>query len=178
LNSQDMKEFLPLRVWVSFLLGVLGSGIFLAAVYVYGNGPAFAQMEDFIGVDRMLFAVALLSTSTLSLMYYYFRRDLSTALAPVVGVLFSLFSGFEDVAVYFFCTLRDAGRCADVSGLPGNWPWLMDTTVGETVTKLSFTAVTDYTIFISIIAWLILSAVLLKTLHGVNTRLPYTDVEV
>ena len=165
-DSDRFTELLPKRLWASFFLGVLASGVVLAAVYVYGDGPTLAQQENWLQIDRMLFTGILLSSVIpLSGMYWYFKRDISSALAPIAGVIFSLYSGFEDVMVYVFCTLRDAGRCADVSGLPGEWPWLMESSVGETVSVFGFSSVTDANIFLSIFLWFIFMIALVKILH-------------
>lgn len=166
-KSEKITDFLPAKLWFAYLLGVLASGLVLAAVYVYGGGPSLAQKQSFAAVDSMLFTVTAVSTGfTLTGMMYYFTRDISTALAPLTGVAFSLYSGFEDVLVYLICIPSDVGRCAETNSFPGKWTWLTDSTVGETVTSLGFSFVTDYTIFASILAWLLGTILLLKIFHS------------
>lgn len=158
-------EGIPKRVWAGYLLGVLATGVVLAAVYVYGNGPSLTGMEDFKVVDSMLFAVSGLTLAVAGGgTYYYFTRDLSTALAPLVGAVFSLYSGFEDIMVYVFCIKRNAGRCADTSGFPGKWTWLDSTHIGSNIQKLGLGGVTDFTLAVHILLFFIGSLILLKIL--------------
>lgn len=176
--SQRFTDFLPARVWVAYLLGLVASGVALAAVYTYGGGPTLAQQtENFAAVDSMLFNVAALSAAIpITGLMYYFTRDLSTSAAPLTGIVAGLKGGFEDIMVYVFCILHDQGRCADVTGFPGKWPWLDNTGIGQTVSFFGFESVTDVSIMVSAAVWILGSIAALKLVYEFEVRT--LDVEM
>lgn len=153
------------RVLFGFLIGFLVPASVLAASYVFGNGPSLTGMEEFVIVDSMLFATASFASALMGGgIYYYFTDDVSTSLAPVIGVFAGLHTGFEDFMVYVFCTVRSTGDCGGVTGLPGTWEWLNDSVfIGNVQSLLGFSNVTDLSLVLAVVLGLFLSLFLVKT---------------
>lgn len=153
------------RVLFGFLLGFLAPATILAAAYVFGGGPSLTSFEEFALVDSMLFAsVTFTSAFVGGLTYWYFTRDISTSLAPVIGVFAGLYSGFEDYMVYLFCTLSSKGDCSGVSGLPGKWAWLKDSLyIGDIQSLLGLGTVTDFSVAAGILFAVFIGLFLVKT---------------
>jgi hypothetical protein len=168
IGVRELLEYtkIPKKVLIGYLIGVLATGFTLAFVYVYGGGPTLVGNEDFLVVDRMLFGTAAL-TALIGIggAYFWFTRDLSTALSPVVGAAFGLYSGFEDLMVYFFCTIRNNGECSGVRGLPGSWSWLEDSQIGILANMLGFKSVSDLALISVVIVSFIFSLLVLKVLY-------------
>lgn len=167
------QYFNPLRlrpvVLFSFLLGVIVSGVALAAVYVFLGGPDLMRGETFRVANQMLFLVTGLGTGLgLSGLMYWFTRDVSISLAPVVGVLFALISGFEDLVVYFLCIPYNSGGCGDVTGLPGMWPWLEGHLADKVGSVFGLSTVSDASLLFTVLLSFLVSLVLLKILEGLE----------
>lgn len=148
----SLPEWLDIdrRAQVLYLLSVLVPSFSLAGVYIYSNGPKLAQMENYTQFDPLLFTSgALIGAAGLSAAAWYFTRKPAVTLAPVAGTLAGLYGGLEDVAVYLFCTVREAGRCQGVSGLPGELPWLSDSVIATVSGIFGFDAVTDTALLVS-----------------------------
>ena len=164
----DVTRLRPV-VLFSFLLGVLVSGVALAAVYVFMGGPDLARGEVFTVANNMLFVVTGLGTGVgLAGLMYWFTRDVSVSLAPVVGVVFALVSGFEDLVVYALCIPYGSGGCGDVTSLPYEWPWLDGSVSGYLSGVLGLDVVTTSTLLITVVLFFLVSLVLLKILEGLE----------
>lgn len=150
-------------LYASAITAVFFGGI-LAFVYTFMGGPSYVSNEAYAVYDSMFFVFAGLLSLPFAGLMYYFTRDVSLSLAPVVGAMFSLFSGFEDVMVYVFCSVRGTGACSEVSGLPGTWPWLEGHYVGYVSRFLGFDTVTDISILLSVLFGFVFSLFLLKIL--------------
>jgi len=138
------------RAQVLYLLSVLVPSFSLAGVYIYSDGPRLAQLENYTQFDPLLFTSgALIGAAGLSAAAWYFTRKPAVTLAPVAGTLAGLYGGLEDVAVYLFCKVREAGRCQGVSGLPAELPWLSDSGISAVAGVFGFNAVTDTALLLS-----------------------------
>lgn len=170
----DVDNFLnPLRlrpvVLFSFLIGVFVSGVVLAAVYVFLGGPDLVRGETFRVANQMLFLVTGLGTGIgLASLMYWFTEDVSISLAPVVGVLFALLSGFEDLVVYALCIPYQSGGCDDVTGLPGQWPWLEESAADMLGSLIGLETVTDSSLLFTVLLFFLVSLFLLKILEGLE----------
>lgn len=148
----SLPEFLDIdrRAQVLYLLSVVVPSFSLAGVYIYSDGPRLAQMESYAQFDPLLFTSgALIGAAGLSAAAWYLTRKPAVTLAPVAGTLAGLYGGLEDVAVYLFCTVREAGRCQGVSGLPAELPWLSDSGISAVAKVFGFNTVTDTALLVS-----------------------------
>jgi hypothetical protein len=147
-------------------LGILVSAVTLAGVYVFAGGPSLAQMENYAAFDSLLYTFATVSgIAGVSGSFYYFTRNLSVSLSPLVGVAVGRFSGLQDVMVYVFCTVRQNGRCGNVTGLPNTLPWLEDSYIGILLRELGFETVTSLSLVVSSALFLGFGIVFLKILE-------------
>lgn len=162
-----VKSVFDNRALYSFLLTSLFFGGILAFVYTFWGGPSVVGNEGYLIYDSMLFSVSALLSLPFAGLMYYFTKDVSLSLAPVVGAVFSLYSGFEDIMVYVFCTIRSTGDCSTVTGLPGTWPWLEGASFMGAVSKYAgFETVTDVSIVLSVVIGFVASLVFLKILNS------------
>jgi len=164
--TQVLELDLGDRVLAGFGLSALFFGVVLAFVYTFWGGPEVVMNEGYQLYDSMLFSTAFLLSIPLAGLMYFFTRDVSLSLTPVVGAAFSLFSGFEDLMVYVFCTVRQTGTCMDVSGLPGTWPWLEGHYVGYVSRFLGFDTVTDLSLVLAVVIGFVVAVVFVKILEG------------
>lgn len=164
-----MVDLLPdSRAWTGFLLTAVFFGTILAFVYTFWGGPEVVANEGYQLYDSMFFSYAALLSLPFAGFMYYFTKDVSLSLSPVVGAAFSLFSGFEDIMVYVFCTFRNTGGCADVTGLPGTWPWLEGHYVGYVGRFLGFNEVTDLVVILGVVIGFVASIAFLKITDNIE----------
>lgn len=150
-----VKGFLPVQVWSALLLSVLVSAG-LAAAYVFGGGIELLENGQYVLIDRYAFTITFLTGGIgVAGSFYVYFRDVSSALAVVVSLVWSLLFGLEDVLVYLFLV--------DVS-IPEKLVWLNDSPVGVFTGFLGFDVVTRSALFASVLVSGVLLLFFVKTL--------------
>ena len=125
------------------------------------TGETFAKMSELYMEQFWTFAYVLIAA--VSAMFYYFRRDISEALAIGLGSLMMLWSGLEDVIYYWMI-----GK----PGLDQSMPWLYAHTLGWT-SKYIFQepTVTPKGLYVQLLIGTIITILVIRWLRNYNKKI-------
>lgn len=154
---------LPSRVWTGFLLGALGIPLGLALAYAHGQGIELLENGQYELIDAYVYNVAALTgVIGVSGSFYAYFRDVSSALAPAVGVLYGLHSGIQDILVYLVLPSES---------MPSVLPWLNDSHIGIIAQALGFDEVTRLALFTVVAVTGVFALVLVKILVEIEAQI-------
>lgn len=154
-------DFLPLRIWTGFFLGVMVS-LGLAFSYVYGGGIELLDQPNFRLLDSYIYnTVFVVGGVGVAGSFYAYYRDVSSTVAVLLGMVWALISGLQDVFVYLLLPSHS---------MPSVLPWLNDSKIGIVASWLGFEQVTPLAIGVVIVFEFAVLLFLSKILVGFEKR--------